>query len=97
MCVCVRARACVRVCVCESVRACHQSGLRTAFSAIKTCFLFCILCVGAGSTVSFVSLNIFACQRHIVFLTVRPCSFVEEQLSRLDYNGKHIVRLVTKH
>lgn len=54
-------------------------------------------CVGAGSTVSFVSLNIFACQRHIVFLTVRPCSFVEEQLSRLDYNGKHIVRLVTKH
>ena len=45
---------------------------------------------------SSVNLNIFACQRAHCLLTVRHGSSVEEQLSWLDSNGKHKVRLVTK-
>lgn len=42
-----------------------------------------------------VNWNIFASQRAHFPLTVRRCSSVEEQLTWLDSNGKHTVRLVT--
>lgn len=53
-----------------------------------------------GRTASFIcelgtSLTV-DCQRAHCLLTVRRCSSLEEQLSWLDSNGKHKVRLVTK-
>lgn len=49
-----------------------------------------------GRSVCFLSnLNMFACHRAHCLLTVTHCSSVEEQLSWLDSNGKHMVRLVT--
>ena len=52
---------------------------------------------GGGNCLSLVNLKIFAFQRAHCLLTVRRCSSVGKLLSWLDSNGKHKVRLVTKH
>lgn len=83
-----------------------QSACLIAHLVVVWCVCLCLMRViiwlivwleGTKKCLSFVNLNIFACQRAHCLLTVRHCSSVEEQLSRLDRIGKHKVRLVIKH
>lgn len=76
--------------------ACHQL---TQFVEEENCFIQWSFVGNADKRRELcfksVNWNIFASQRAHFPLTVRRCSSVEEQLSWLDSNGKHTVRLVT--